>query len=56
MPLGNNFSNYLAFGFDLCPLLEAILYSLQSFGDTNLSVIQSLEVVHISGVENVLVL
>ena len=33
-------------------LLEAILYSLQSRGGTYLSVIQSLEVVHISEVKN----
>ena len=47
---------YIACDFDLCPFLEAtcILYTLQSFGGTHLSIVWSLEVVLISEVENVL--
>ena len=45
---------YIACDFDLYPFLEAILYTLQSFGGTHLSVVWSLEVVLISEVENIL--
>ena len=60
MPLGNkllNFENYLVCSFDLCPLLEAMFYSLyvSSFlGENYLSIVKSLEVICISVVENVL--
>ena len=43
--------NYITCSFDLCPLLEGILYSLQSFGGIHLSVIPSLEVICILEVE-----
>ena len=33
------FDTYFVCGFDLCPLLEAILYNLQSFGGTYFSII-----------------
>ena len=33
-------------GFDLCPLLEAILYILQSFGGSSLSGVQRLSISH----------